>query len=200
MLGFCRQCQWREQFKQLPDDQKERYILSVIPKRYLAAKISDLPAAAQKILSEAKPEQGIYVWGPAGVGKTHTLAALGISSLRDGFDVKRITYDMLCLQLRSSYKPNSNQTELDIIKPLVEADMLILEDVGTTVSVGNQESDFSLRTFLIILNERYEKCLPTFISGNKSVEEIEKSFDSRIASRLRSGLILPVTGKDKRRK
>jgi len=40
---------------------------------------------------------------------------------------------------------------IDVIKPLLAADKLFIEDVGTTVSMGKQESDFSLRTFLVIL-------------------------------------------------
>jgi DNA replication protein DnaC len=90
-------------------------------------------------------------------------------------------------------------TEFDIIKQLVEIDRLFIEDIGTTVSNDRPESDFSLRTFLVILDKRLECCRATFITTNKSIEQLGESFDLRIASRLQQAcVVIRLTGQDKR--
>lgn len=121
--------------------------------------------------------------------------------LLKGKSVERISYEVLCLRLRDTYKTGSTKTELDVIKPLIEAEKVFVEDVGTTVSGGKQETDFSLRTFLVLLDQRLEQCRATFITTNKSVEELSKSFDPRVASRLQQACeIIQLLGKDRRAK
>ena len=71
------------------------------------------------------------------------------------------------------------RSERGLVKRYQDVDKLLIEDVGTTVGTGSQESDFSLRTFLLILDHRLEHCKPTFITTNKSVDELGKSFDER---------------------
>lgn len=116
-----------------------------------------------------------------------------------GWDVIRISYDMLMLEIRDSYKPGSKDTEMDIILPYMDTGKLIIEDVGTTVSAGAQETDFSLRTFLVLLDQRLEACKATFVTSNKSIEEIRNSFDARIASRLiQACKVIQLKGRDKR--
>lgn len=79
-------------------------------------------------------------------------------------------------------------------------DKLFIEDVGTTVSLDKQESDFSLRTFLVLLDQRLEACQPTFITTNKTLEQLGRCFDDRIASRLiQACKIIKLTGADRRR-
>ncbi|MHC4639400.1 MAG: hypothetical protein ACYTBV_18140, partial [Planctomycetota bacterium] len=112
--------------------------------------------------------------------------------------VKRISYESLCLEIRDTY--NTGRSERDLVKRYQDVDKLLIEDVGTTVGMGSQESDFSLRILLLILDYRLEHCKPTFITTNKSVDELGKSFDERVGSRLRGSCqIIPVSGKDKRR-
>jgi DNA replication protein DnaC len=158
-----------------------------------------LPAAIREAAESLPDEQGLFLWGPPGVGKSYSLCAIAHWLYFLGWDVARITYEMLALQIRDSYKPGSTQTELDVLKPLMAADKLILEDVGTTVTVGKVESDFSLRTFLVLLDSRLEHCRATYVTSNKSIEELGKSFDQRIASRLQQACkVIRLEGKDKR--
>jgi DNA replication protein DnaC len=72
--------------------------------------------------------------------------------------------------------------------------------LGTTKSEGNIESDFSVRTLLVLLDWRLENCLPTFLTGNRPVEELAKTFDERVASRLLQACqVVKLTGGDKRK-
>jgi len=49
------------------------------------------------------------------------------------------------------------------------------------------------------VNKRQEKLLPTVLSSNKSIDQLEKTFDSRVGSRLKLALEIKYTGKDLRR-
>lgn len=173
--------------------------LRYIPERFLHASYEDLPKQLQAHIRQLPNDTGLLLWGAPGVGKTYAMAALMRKFLKEGFDCKRIIWEELCLQLRNTYKPNSKTTEFDVIKPLFEVDKLFIEDLGTTVSNDKQESDFNLRTFLVILDKRIEHCRATFITTNKPVEQLAESFDTRIASRLQQACVIRrLAGQDKR--
>ncbi len=117
-----------------------------------------------------------------------------------GWDVECISYEMLCSRIRSSYQPEAKEAEYEIINSLLKPDKLFIDDVGTTVGGDNQESDFSLRVFLTILDQRMNQCMATFITANKPVEQLKVSFDARIDSRIEQAcMIIKVAGEDKRR-
>ena len=185
-------------FEALPKEQQELQIIEAVRERYKDAKMGDLSKTLKDSLLTLPDTEGVYVWGKAGVGKTYALAALARHYIPQGYNVKRVSYEKLCLLLRDTFKPNSIQSEWQVVEPYLKCDKLFLEDISTTVSVGRQESDFSLRVVLLILDQRSEDCLPTYITGNKPVSELQNAFDSRIASRLRQGKIIKLTGKDRR--
>ena len=65
--------------------------------------------------------------------------------------------------------------------------------------LGQQESDFSLRTLLVLLDHRIEQNLATFVTTNKTIEDLAWSFDQRVASRLRQACeIVEIRGADRR--
>ena len=171
----------------------------LIPPRYSSASLEDLPEALVAKYAALPDDMGLMLWGPAGTGKTHSMCAFARDLWNIGWDIRRTTYEMLMLEIRDTYKPGSIKTEYDIIHPYIICGKLVIEDVGTTVSVGKQETDFSLRTFLVLLDQRLEGCRATYITSNKSVEEIRKSFDARIASRLQQACeVVQLAGKDRR--
>jgi DNA replication protein DnaC len=187
-------------FAAMPDDEREHSIAAVIPPLYLQAKIEHLPDKLLAIIKNLPESKGLFLWGAPGVGKTYALAALAREYIAQGFTVARTGYELLCLRIRDSFKPKSVETELSIIKPYLEANKLFIEDVGTTKSEGNIESDFSVRTLLVLLDYRLENCLPTFLTTNRPVEELSKTFDARIASRLLQACeVVKLTGEDRRR-
>ena len=176
-----------------------RAIELLLPPLYRSAHLRDLSPQLRGRMLDLPPNKGLLFFGSPGVGKTYAMCALMRHYRLKGFAVRRITYDNLCLEIRDTY--NTKQSEQDLIKQYQDVDKLLIEDVGTTVGTGNQESDFSLRIFLLILDHRLEHCKPTFITTNKSIEELGKSFDERVASRLHQACILqPVAGQDKRKR
>lgn len=197
VLGACPVCYRKASFKALPAEQQELFVVDIVRERYKNAALVDLSKRLRNELLGCNND-GAYIWGKPGVGKTYALAALVRHYIPLGFAVKRISYEKLCLQIRDSFKPLSKQSEWGVIEPYLKCDKLFLEDISTTVSVGRQETDFSLRVVLIILDSRSEDCLATFITGNKPIGELEKAFDARVASRLRQTHIIHLTGKDRR--
>lgn len=170
-----------------------------VPKLFWKAHLRHLSPGLQKKIQELPGDKGLLLWGQKGVGKSYAMAAIMRMFWLRGRSCRRILYDFLCLCLRDTYKPKSTQTELSIIQPLIKVDKLFIEDVGTTVSPGRQESDFSLRTFLLLIDQRLESKKATFITTNRNFEELASSFDERVASRLRACCeIVHLTGRDKR--
>ncbi len=194
---MCLVCYRKIGFSKLPDDEKQKAILEIVPERYLQAKISDLPLKMQQLFN-GEIDNGVFLWGTTGSGKTYALSALAKKYVTEGYAVTRLHYELLCLKLRDTFNSKATQTEWQVIEPLLNCDKLFIEDAGASRSLGNQESDHSVRTFTILLDIRLEHCRPTFISSNKSLENISKSFDERVGDRLKLFDILNMDGESKR--
>lgn len=172
-----------------------------IPELYWNASMDDLPASLKAELMKLDDRQGVLLWGLPGRGKTYALMALAKTFIQRGFDIEVVGYDILCSRIRASYQNQSQESEYEIVNSLLKPHKLIIDDVGTTVSNARQETDFSLRIFLTIINERLMRCKPTFFTTNKPLEELGKSFDERVASRLQEiCVIFQMTGSDLRSK
>jgi len=170
----------------------------VIPPLFAGAHLRSLSKAVKEALLSFDSKIGLVLFGPVGRGKSFALCALARHFILKRKKVVRVTYEMLCLQIRDTYKQGSRLTELDVIRPMIDCDCLIIEDIGSTTSIGRNESDFSNRTIFVLLDSRLEACRPTFISTNKSRKNLEASFDERIASRLGLFKWIGIGGEDKR--
>jgi len=176
-----------------------KHLESRLPRRFWKAHLRDLPEKLRQKIKDLPEDKGLMLFGQPGRGKSHALCALMRDYLLKGYWITRKTYDSLCLEIRDSYN-NRDITEKEIVKKYQDVDILMIEDIGTSVAIGNQESEFSLRILLMILDERLERCKPTHFTSNKSPDEIGQSFDERVSSRIHKACeIIPITGKDKRK-
>lgn len=175
-----------------------RLLADAISPLFVKAHLRGLSPRFREALLSYDPFVGLVLYGPVGRGKSYAMSALVRHLILQGRQCVTITYEMLCLKIRATYQSN-NQTELGVIQPLSDCDCLFIEDVGSTTSIGRNESDFSVRTFYVLLESRLRNCVPTFITTNKTHKNIAKSFDSRIASRLKMFPWVGVGGSDRRK-
>jgi DNA replication protein DnaC len=134
-----------------------------------------------------------------GIGKTHIAKCL----LRKYFH-NRLAYQIdnnisykdneyrfyvkerdILYRILASYKQNSEETEMEIIKYYSNLEFLIIDDL-----FRNRQNEFATRVILDIIDERVdEKGLPTFITSNFLLEEIKEMGSSALASRINTNLL-----------
>lgn len=163
--------------------------------RYWQANLSDVDPAVRDVLSGARSDQDIFIYGSVGTGKTYTISALLRTYSYLGFTCRKICFDEFCVQLRSTMSAASRQTERDFTEPLKQVDKLFIDDLGLR---SKRETDFAYITLYQILDKRQQRLLPTIIVSNKTVAQLARHFDARIASRLSTAVVIEFTGRDRR--
>ncbi len=134
----------------------------------------------------------LFLLGKTGIGKTHISLSIAKEVIKRGFTV---AYGSLLNYLRIIEKEHfgrSENPETDTLQILIGADLLILDDLGSEFRTSFYES-----VIYNIVNSRINLGLPTIISSNLSVPELQKNYNDRIISRLFSVYhIIPFVGED----
>lgn len=184
LLGkLCHVCFRVHQLRAMPELEIAQELDDVVKPKFLPARMEHLNQALQDVFN-GDAGDGVLLWGITGTGKTYAMSAAARKYFYEGFRVRRVHYESLCLKLRDTFKARATDTEWGIIEPLLKADKLFIEDLGTSKSIGKEETDHSTRTFTLILDQRMEEMRPTFITTNKSIENL--GFGDRVADRLRT--------------
>lgn len=185
--------------EKLKPEQAEKIIHRLVEPRYFEAKLDDLDDVVggkeiRKKLLGLETGQDVFMFGSVGSGKTHTMAALIRQYVYEGYNCQRINFNDFCIWIRSTYSPAAKTTERDIVEKHREYDKLFIDDLGNSTV----ESQFAYDTLYSLINKRQERMLPTFVSSNMSIDQLGRSFDERIASRLRTAAVIEMKGKDRR--
>lgn len=123
-----------------------------------------------------EPKGWLLVKGGYGSGKTHLAAAIANARLSRGLPGLFIVVPDLLDYLRSTYAPSSEVTYDARFESIRSSPLLILDDLGAQNSTPwAQEKLFQL------LNYRYNAQLPTVITTNRELEEIDLRLRSRLA-------------------
>jgi len=146
-----------------------------IPKRYEHCELSNFefegphlrlaPArmAACRFVEEYPVNKtGLLLVGNAGRGKTHLAVGIAKALIREkGVECLFYDYAELLKQIQDSYNPAVQTTELDLLRPLFKAEVLVLDDLGSV-----RPTEWRWDTVRLILNTRYNDSLTTIITTN----------------------------------
>ena len=185
---------------------KEAIARAGVPARF---RRDDLEAPA--FISEAVQNDvtGLMLHGAPGVGKSMAMGLL----IRDWFrawaaspqpdrqgvtvfDLWRwIDYTAFTMRVQDAFKNgDGEQTAYRILKKIAEIPKLIIDDLGV-----EKNTPYVVQATYFILDQREKWLLPTYITTNVPLEELDRQYGSRITDRI-SGtcLIRHMTGKSRR--
>jgi len=148
-------------------------------------------------------DRGILFMGSVGVGKTHLSVSILRGLIEKGISCRFYEYRSLLKEIQNSYNPNTNTTEMSILAPLFEYEVIVLDELGAA-----RPSEWVQDTIGLIINGRYNEKKLTILTTNY-LDECQSSGDEtlgdRIGVRLRSRLYqmcktIVVEGEDYRRR
>jgi DNA replication protein DnaC len=133
-------------------------------------------------------EQGLLFHGPYGVGKTHLAVAILKAVIRkSGAKAYFFETPELLRQVRHTYNTQVDETEMGILKPIIDADILVLDDLGS-----EKTSEWVQETLGLVINSRYNTRRPTIITSNLH-DPLDgsdpNSFMFQVGARTRSRLL-----------
>jgi DNA replication protein DnaC len=106
--------------------------------------------------------RGLLLTGDVGIGKTHlAVGILHALILEKGVRGLFCDYRELLKRIQESYNPLVATTELQILAPVFEAEVLILDELG-----AQKPTDWVWDTVALILNTRYNDKRTTLITTN----------------------------------
>ena len=114
-------------------------------------------------------QQGLYLSGDFGRGKTYILAGLANQVAKENKNIVFLHVPTFIASLSSHFEDNSLQQE---IRRVADADLLILDDIGAE-SLSQWSRDDVLG---VILQARMDNVLPTFFSSNLDMNDLEEHF------------------------
>ncbi len=146
-----------------------------IPPRYIECDLAGYTAEGpQRNVASAKlaatkfvehyplDKTGLLLIGPSGTGKTHlSVAILKELITRKGIPCLFCDYRELLKQIQNSYNPSERVTELELLRPVFQTEVLVLDDLGAV-----KPTEWVWDTVSVILNTRYNETRTTIITSN----------------------------------
>lgn len=155
------------------------------PKRHATAKDLDWNGewgqVTQRLSNKIESGQGLLVAlvGNRGAGKTQIaveLMRVNTSRQKSALYVSTMEWFMA---IKSTYKKNTDQTEIDIIKQFRKPNLLVLDEYGR-----RSDTEWENNLLFELLDKRYSDMNNTVLISNQKAAELMESLGKSLASRL----------------
>ncbi len=121
--------------------------------------------------------ENLLFLGGVGLGKTHLSLSIINVVTEKGYGVIYDSAQNLFAEIQKEHFSYSGSSEK--IDAILSCDLLVIDDLGTEFSTS-----FTTSQFYNIVNTRINNGLPTIISTNLGLAEIEKNYTPRVLSRI----------------
>lgn len=182
--------------------QREQKLLagSGIPKNYWESTLDNFDCSGPRLgLSYAhawakefaksyplEGERGVCLIGSIGAGKTHLSVGILKQLIAKGFPGRFSDCATLLQDIRGSYDPQSDESEMRMLLPLMTIPVLLLDDVG-----ASRPTPWVMETMDTLLDSRYRRNLTTLLTTNyplQAKQEGDPTLEHRLGERTVSRL------------
>ncbi len=173
----------------------ERQRRAGIPERFLDARLPDLDAALAARLAawHANPAgRSLAFWGPVGSGKTWAATALLTDAIEHGARGRWTG----ARDLLESLRAERAQGGYGALDGYMWPPLLVLDDLGREWLAGDG-AGWSRDRLYDVIGHRYNRELPLLVTTNLTPAQLGE-LDPPLASRLLSGVVVKVDGRDRR--
>ena len=131
-------------------------------------------------------DQGLLLMGDIGGGKTHL--AVSIAKLLKGRGILCLfrEFGSLLKDIRDSYDPTTLSSELRVLNPVLDAEVLVLDELG-----ASKPTDWVRDTLYHIINTRYNQNKTTIFTTNFldiRTDPRKEILEDRVGAAIRSRL------------
>lgn len=129
--------------------------------------------------------KSLLIWGRPGNGKTHIASAIAKTLDEQGYSIVFQSVPELLERIRSTFRKNSRDTEEQIMKALLNCDLLILDDIG-----AEKLTDWVQDIIFRIVDGRYRKEKPILYTSNLTMEGLAEQVSYRTYDRITETSVL----------
>jgi DNA replication protein DnaC len=137
----------------------------------------------------------LLMLGGLGTGKSsHCYAAVRECLFGRARQRQTLTWHLTSYaKFNAAMRPTSDDGHLTAFANAERVELLVLDDLGAGIS-----TDWTADTLYRLVDERWARHRATIVTSNFTPEQLEQKIDPRVVSRLASGRVVRLKGRDRR--
>lgn len=153
------------------------------PKRHCDKPELNMDGPWGKAFNSLKEKLGtgflVGIVGKRGPGKTQLGVALMYAATKAHRSAKFCTATEFFMEIKSTYRKNSQYSELDTVKDFRKPSLLVIDEIGR-----RGETDWENNLLFELLNKRYDDQTDTFVISNQPRPEFSQALGDSLISRM----------------